>query len=207
VWVIALTALAGCGSQHEPRSSQAVSAALTNLHRVVSRAVHPPAAQPGFKVPASRAKGLHDLDLWNAIVDPMIGPLLRLDGTSALHQALSPPQYAVYALFVVDTDIDDGGLWEVYYNPSGVFADEAVHLLELVGAPRHAAVLAKANRIAWPSAKVPASDIVRRHVLLRSAQTQFDAVNNAWDRAEREEGTIYSIIDRFIRTHPTAFFS
>ena len=51
----------------------------------------------------------------------MINPLSRQTTTAALRATLNDPQYVVYVLFIIDTDIDDGGLAEVDYNSSGVF--------------------------------------------------------------------------------------
>ncbi len=175
------------------------------------RAAHPPAAQPGYKVRAAAVAHLHGLDLWNAVVFPMIDPLVRLNGTPALRRALNGPQYAAYALSEVDTDIDGGGLIEVYYNPSGVFAEEAVDLLRQVGAPQHAAVLDQANRILWPAVFIPSDQSARRAVLARRhldvrQQPRFNGLDAVRDRAERREGSLDSIVERYIRAHPGAFF-
>jgi hypothetical protein len=88
-----------------------------------------------------------------------------------------------------------------------VFANQAVRLLKYVGAPQHAAVLAQANRVLWPDGVVPPSELARRRVDPMSAERRFNAVNAAWGRAENREGSIDTIIARFIRAHPGAFFS
>src|ERR1700753_766361 len=102
-----------------------VTKALARVRSVVDRAAKPVRAQPGFKLPPSAAR-LHGLDLWDAIVLPMIAPLAPIDAQSELRSRLDAPQYAVYALFSVDDDVEDGGLWELYHDQSGVFAQEAV---------------------------------------------------------------------------------
>jgi hypothetical protein len=205
--LIAVAALVGCGSHRVAASDPAVNAALGKLQSVIRDAAHAPSAQPGFKIAVSGAQGVHGLDLWYAVVDPMIGPLTPLDGRAELHRQLNPSQYAVYALFAVATDYDDGGIFEVYYNNSGVFANEAVHLLGVVGAPIHAAALARANRVGWPRSDVPYSQAARRRVISLTDQPRFALVNAGWDNAERKEGSLYSIIERFIRVRPGAFFS
>lgn len=182
-----------------------LKAALSRVQQVIGQTARPAPAQPGFKV-SPAALRTHGLDLWNAIVDPMIDPLGPLDGEPQQRTLLDGPQYAVYVLFSVDTDIDDGGLWEVYFNSSGVFAQRAVSLLREVGAPLHADVLARANHIIWSNGEIPASVEQRRRTVTLADTPRFDAVNSAWDAAERREGSLDSIIESYVRRHPSAFF-
>ena len=212
VFFVALGLLnVGCGSSqphHVPaRVSSAETQAMRHIRRVVIEATEPAQARPDYKIADSLARRLHGLDLWNAVVDPMISPLSALTRTKALRAKLNDPQYAVYVLFLIDTDIDDGGLAEVYYNLSGVFAQRAVALLKQVGARQHAAVLSAANRVIWPSGVVPASVDVRRRFVSPTNQSRFDEVTRRWDRAEQREGSIDGIIERYMRARPAAFFS
>jgi hypothetical protein len=137
----------------------------------------------------------------------MIDPLTPLDGKAELRTRLNHPQYAIYALFAIDTDYADGGTFEIYYNNSGVFAEQGVHLLDEVGAPLHAAVLARANHVVWTNGHVPHDELARRRVLHLSDETGFRATDDAWARADRREGDLETIIERYVRSHTTAFFS
>ena len=210
VSLLAVFALGGCGSGSGTTTSALpadVDQAIRQAQTVIDNAARPVPAGPGFRIPKSAARGLHGLDLWNAIVDPMIDPLTPLDGRPELREKLNGPQYAVYVLFAIDTDYEDGGLWEVYYNNSGVFAREAVRLLKSVGAPLHGAVLARANRVIWPSGAIPATEAARRRVLTMADEPRFHGVNAAWALADHREGAIETVIERYIRAHPEAFFS
>lgn len=200
--------LVGCGSgapNHDFQKDPRIRAALANLQSVLQAAAQPIAARPGFKVSAG-AEQLHGLDLWHAVVDPMIAPLTRVDGTAATRAALNPQQYVVFALFMVDADIENGGFWQLYFNSSGAFANEAVDLLSVVGAPRHGAVVARANRITWPSGDVPALRAARQRALPGINSHRYAAVDAAWTRADEAEGTLADLVDRYIRAHPSAFF-
>jgi hypothetical protein len=210
-------AVAGCGGAAKPAAPVPpvppappvpadVAKALAQVKSVVDQAAKPVRARPGFKLPASAAR-LHGLDLWDAIVLPMIAPLTPLDGQSELRTRLDAPQYAVYALFSVDDDVEDGGLWELYHDQSGVFAQEAVGLLRGVGAPRHADVLARANRIAWPAGGIPSSVAVRWLALSVVGESRYDGADRQWQAADHQERALGTIIDRYVRQHPSAFFS
>src|SRR6202012_2016460 len=172
---------------------------------VVAQAAKPARALPGYKIPAADAR-LHGLDLWDAIVFPMVRPLTPLDGTPALRTQLNGPQYAVYVLFDVDDDVGDGGLWQYYYNEGGVFAEQAVALLRAVGAPRHAGVLARATGIAWPAGGIPSGEQARRAALQFIGESRYDAVNRQWEAAERQERPLETLVERYVRAHPSAFF-
>jgi hypothetical protein len=199
-------ALAGCGASGNHRSDDQVNSALAQVRSVISAATVAPKPGPEFKIRGSGVRHLHGLDLWDAVVDPMIKPLVPLEGKPELHRRLNEDQYAVFLLFGVDDDYSDGGMFEVYYNDSGEIAMEAVDLLREIGAPLHAQALAATNRQAWPSGQVPASEIVRRRELGPPEHPLIRVPDSYWMTAEAREGSLESIVGRFIRSHPNAFF-
>ena len=209
IWTLVLgLAMAGCGAAAKRPAPVPpdVAPAPAQVKRVIHQTVNPVKARPGFKLPASAAH-LHGVDLWDVIVLPMIKTLTPLDGRPELRARLDAPQYAVYALFSVDDDVEDGGLWALYHGESGVFAQEAVGLLRAVGAPRHADVLARANRIAWPANSIPSSVAVRWLALSVVGESRYDGANRQWQAADRREQALGTIIDRYVRRHQSAFFS
>jgi hypothetical protein len=206
---VSALALAACGSSapSEPVEPAATATSTTDpamkeFEAMLDKAEHPPKPLPGYKVRARDAAGLTGLDLWNAIVDPMIDPLDRYDGTAELHRRLNPEQYAVYVLFTIDTDVDDGGIAEVYFNSSGTYAEEGVKLLSRIGAGDHAAVLEQANRIIAPDGPVPRDRDARQRRLDGLDDARFDQVEDRWDALPPLE----DIVARYIRAHPHAFF-
>jgi hypothetical protein len=199
-------ALASCGGSGNTGLAPEANAPLIQVSRVITAATVTRKPGPDFKIRLATAHGLRGLDLWNAVVDPMIAPLEPLDGTSELHNRLNRAQYAVYVLFAVDADYADGGMFEVYYNSSGVFADQAVGLLREVAAPLHAEALAATNRGTWPRGQVPRSEAVRRRALGPQQHPRLHVSGSAWQAAEQREGPLESIIERFIRSRPNAFF-
>jgi Domain of unknown function (DUF4375) len=209
IWTLGLgLAVAGCGAATKPAPPVApnVRATPAQVDSVIDQAPNPARARPGFKLPPSAAR-LHGVDLWDVIVLPMIKPLTPLDGRPELRTRLDAPQYAVYALFSVDDDVMDGGLWGLYHDETGVFAQEAVGLLRAVGAPRHADVLARANRIAWPASSVPSSVAARWLALSVVGESRYGGADRQWQAADRQEQALGTIIERYVRRHPSAFFS
>jgi Domain of unknown function (DUF4375) len=199
-------ALAACGSSApaEPAATATSTPdpAMPEFEAMLQQAAHPPKPLPGYKVRARDAAGLTGLDLWNAIVDPMIDPLDRYDGTAELHRRLNPEQYAVYALFAIDTDVEDGGLAEVYFNSSGVYAEDGVKLLSKIGASDHAVVLEQANRIVAPDGHVARDRAARQRRLGGLDDPRFAELEDRWDALPPLE----DIVARYIRAHPHAFF-
>jgi hypothetical protein len=136
----------------------------------------------------------------------MLAPLLHLVGTPELNGRLQPAQLAVLATFLLDADIAHGGMHQMYENASGALAVEGVRLLRSIGAPRHAAALASANRIVWRGARIPPSITERRTALRRASDPVFAAATEAWNRAEAREGNLARIVARFILRHRQVFF-
>ena len=137
----------------------------------------------------------------------MIRPLLPLVGHPELHHRLNPPQYAAFVLFEIDADYADGGMSEVlYYTNSKLLAAEAGELLREVGAPLHAEALANTNRSTWSGGQVPSDDAGRQRELGSPDQPQLHVSDAFWQNADQREGSLDSIMERFIRSHPDAFF-
>ena len=201
-----LGVLAGCAGSSSPRSSDKTSSARAQVSRVISNATVAPTPGPGFKIRAASARRLHGLDLWGAVVDPMIKPLVGLEGRPELHRRLNASQYAVFVLFGVDDDYSDGGMFEVYYNSTGAIAGEAVGLLREVGAPLHAQALSLTNQQTWPTGQVPSSRVARRRELGPPERPLIHVTDAHWMNAEAREGQLESIVERFIRSHRNDFF-
>ena len=170
-----------------------------NELRVVIAAVKPIPVSADYKIPASRAQGLGGLELWSTVVDPIVARLQALNGTAKLRQTLDPQQYTAYVLLAVDTNIAEGGFGALYgQSGSSEFADESVQLLRNVGAPQHAAALARANQLFRAAGGASATG---------TRAPDFDSVNKAWKQAETTEGAISQLVARFIRAHQRRFFS
>jgi hypothetical protein len=212
---VALVALllAGCGSSApaDQRSSPPGDAdvdaqrAVDAIPTPTKRKAAPHDAS--FRVSYRSVTGKDDdLDLLNAVTDPMIDPLMDATPTQA-RRRLNARQYRVWALFTIDVDVSDGGVTEIYFNSSGDYATGAVRQLLDLGAPRHASALRMANRVLWPDGHVPRGMGKRRRQGAGLDDPRFDAAVSAWDRADRAEGELDAILARYIRGHLPSFFT
>ena len=56
-------------------------------------------------------------------------------------RALPPGARAVYTTWLVDAEVNDGGFNQLFFNPAGQYAGDALAGYELLGAEEHAAVM------------------------------------------------------------------
>ena len=65
------------------------------------------------------------------------------DHATALH-ALPPGMRAIYATFIVDAEVNNGGFNQFFYNPHGELAGIALSSYELLGAEEYAEIMRSA---------------------------------------------------------------
>ena len=100
-----------------------------------------------FKVPASAVAGLENGPLVRAVV-------LRPFYDGEVSDRLNGAQLAVYAMYLADFEILNGGISQLWLNQPGI-AGELVSAAERVGADEHAAIYRDAAAL-WPGGKIPA---------------------------------------------------
>jgi hypothetical protein len=197
---IVLLAVAGCGTGHvaarphgtpPPELEQAMDDFDATLEDLVNATPVPHGSD--FKVPDTDLTGF---DLWDHVVSPMLDDY---DPDNPL-QRVNRSQYAAFVLFLVDYEIGNGGMHQLYYNATGEWADEFGDLLRYVGAPEHARILERANRIVGPA--IPRDTTARRLLLKRIKPERFAALEDAFYALEDLE----DLVPRFIRAHPRDFF-
>lgn len=117
--------------------------------------------RPDFKVPASAIVGLEPGPLVRAVV---LRPFYELADDESGLRRLNEGQRAVYAMYVADFEILNGGFGQFWSNSSGGIANELLPAAELVGSPEFAAIFRDAVAL-WPDGKVP-RDRAKREALL-----------------------------------------
>jgi hypothetical protein len=55
--------------------------------------------------------------------------------------------------------------------------------------------------------RIPSSEATRRFVLSNVSESRYDAVNRQWQAADNREQPLDTIIERYVRRHPSAFFN
>jgi hypothetical protein len=66
-------------------------------------------------------------------------------------KALSQPEQVFVCIWELDTEVNNGGFHQYYFNDGGDRAVDAVRSLEAIGAPQTAALVTRANRLFGPS--------------------------------------------------------
>lgn len=94
---------------------------------------------------------------------------------------LNTSQRLVVIIENLEREINNGGFNQFYYNSSGEYANETVHLLKKVGANRTAEIVEEANR-EWENGFVPKERTKRRQVLER-IEIKTDSV---WSKCDTE---------------------
>jgi hypothetical protein len=155
-----------------------------------------------FKVSASAIAGLAPGPLVCAVV---LRPFYELADDESGLPRLNEGQRAVYALYVADFEILNGGFEQFWFNSSGGVANHLLPAAELVGSPEFAAVFRDAAAL-WPDGKVP-RDRAKREVLLDT----IDADKVA-ELDERYAATQYkrktalaNVLASYIRAHRDQF--
>lgn len=116
-----------------------------------------------FKVPVSAVAGLKPGPLVRAVV---LRPFHELAEDESGLRRLNAGQRAVYAMYLADFEILNGGFWQFWFNASGGIANDLLPAAERVGSPEFAAIFRDAAAL-WPGEKVPA-DRARRNALLET---------------------------------------
>ena len=124
------------------------------------------------------------------------------DGTSA---DLTPGQRALWALWVVDGEVANGGFEQFFFNSSGSLMDESIDSAERVGADHHAQILRQAAAL-YPNSEVP-EDRDERERLLQSFPKSADRTLRALaDRWYARDGELEQKMVAYVEGHPDEFF-
>jgi hypothetical protein len=189
--------LAACGERKPPGPPPpGLEQALDDFRHVAQdaadRAAHPrPPARADFKIAPI---GAHGDDLWNAVVGPMLD-------SGVEEPPLNASQHTVYALFLVDYEIQNGGLEQLYYNSAGEYAGEAPDLLRAVGANQYADALDAANGLFRTG--VPRDRPLRQALLKTIGAGRLAAADAAWP----SDPPLAAYVEAYIRARPADFFS
>jgi hypothetical protein len=136
-----------------------------------------------------------------------VRPFNELNGDEAIVRRLTPGQRAVFAIYLADAEILNGGFSQFWANPSGAVGADLVPAAELVGSPEFTAIFRDAAAI-WPGGEIPRDRASRAAALdglpaekiaeldARYAQTQY-----------KRSTTLAEVLAPYIRAHLDQFAS
>ena len=112
---------------------------------------------------------------------------------------------ALYVLWAIDGEINNGGFSQYLFNPTAELHDEAVRSANLVGATRTAALLERLPA-ALGVERISDSRAERQRLLDRLTDEQESALNGLDDEwYDGISAEIEASLIAFVRTHPQAF--
>ena len=155
-----------------------------------------------FKVPAGVVARLQDGPLVLAVV---VRPFSELAGDAPALQRLNRGQRAVYAMYLADSEILNGGFAQLWTNPSGAIAGDLVRAAELVGSREFADIFRDAATL-WPGGRIP-RDFVRREQLVASMPSdKVAALDERYVATQyRRKTALALVLGSYIRAHPDEF--
>jgi len=149
-------------------------------------------------------------DRLEALVMDHLNARTEADSYERSHEivsAMSKGFQMMYATWLLEAEVNNGGFHQFFWNHSGLFAKEALEGLKLVGADEHAKLVGKS--IAVYESEKPKMDNARRHDTLEAfgesaRESKFDELDSAF-YALKEDLSALRI--RYIRAHPRDFVS
>ncbi len=113
------------------------------------------------------------------LLKPVVDAAFRRYEATAL-QELSEVDQTVILVWSLRDEVGNGGFDQFYFNSSGDYAVETVHVLERIGARETAALVSEGNTL-FPTQPVPS----KRERRIAELDTFSDSATDTWDRLEQ----------------------
>jgi Domain of unknown function (DUF4375) len=193
VGVAALVLLVGCGGRSDSdspntRPSEALARTAPDPELLISR---PPARGFNLLLAIVEGLGVH------------MGPDYEREA-EVLAKA-SPGQSAVYALWITDGEVNNGGFEQFFFNSSGAVMDEAIEGAELIGAATNAAILREAADV-FSDGDVPENRDARSRILDALSEGEYEELGDLADRWYDHDRQLERRMVAYVRAHPEEFF-
>lgn len=138
-------------------------------------------------------------------MDEAIGPGAENEGL--MLASATSGERMLYVLELTEQEIANGGIFQMFYNLSPQYVNEAINAAHQIGANSYAALLARAIA-RFPGGKPPEDTNARRRALgsmedpASRGHRNLDPLEKGW-----HEGTFTAQLHAYIEKHPTEFFS
>jgi hypothetical protein len=149
---------------------------------------------------------MQDRGLLDEIYNKMLDQAVDLDA-STVGAILGKPttgQRMVFVLMNVDYEVENGGFYQLFWNPSGAFVEEAEADAARVGATSYVRILRAAASV-FPHAKVPQSQLTRQRMIgcpgYCTSYPKLEKVDRRW-----QPRSFAKQLRAYIARHPQEFF-
>jgi hypothetical protein len=117
----------------------------------------------------------------------------------------TPGQRAIYLATLFIREVDNGGLAQFFSNSSGMYTEELLNGLRLLGANQHASVVEQASRI-FPEGKVPIDREERANFMRTIPKGKLKQVLEPFEEELFGEERLWPFFRKYIELHPQEFF-
>tara|TARA_R110002051_G_scaffold321266_2_gene408484 strand:- start:607 stop:1074 length:468 start_codon:yes stop_codon:yes gene_type:complete len=135
----------------------------------------------------------------------LVGTVLwnKASEVSSFEQLSEPEKTFVY-IDIFEGELNNGGLFDFFYNTSGAFAHQVLDAYQAIGAEESAAIVSQALAL-FPELPVSKDLFIRRQLLSNLKQTVFDE----WEKLETQffisEEAIVTLLIDYITINKTYF--
>ena len=135
----------------------------------------------------------------------LVGTVLwnKASEVSSFEQLSEPEKTFVY-IDIFEGELNNGGLFDFFYNTSGAFAHQVLDAYQAIGAEESAAIVSQAIAL-FPDLPVSKDLFIRRQLLSNLKQTVLDE----WEKLETQfyisEEAIVTILIDYITINKTYF--
>ena len=145
----------------------------------------------------------------NALLYKIFDRLLAYSGETLAseHEMLagaSNGQRAVYALWIVDGEVNNGGFDQFFFNSSGSLMDEAIEGADLIGAKKNAAILREAADT-FSDGSVPEDRESRWRIQDALSDDEQSQLSDLDDRWFGEDKNLEKLLIGYVESHPDEF--
>jgi len=168
------------------------------------------ANRKGWRVawPADLA-GLADHDLLRTANRLLWYGVSIYDGPDTLNaglEAATPGQRALFSIVWLESEVNNGGFDQLFWNSTGVVWAEALRGFELIGATRHLELLRKAAA-KMPGGAVPGDQSERQEVVDGLPEGSFGELTDAFfELGDSPDHAPTRLLAAYIRANPAEFF-
>ncbi len=139
------------------------------------------------------------------VISSIYEELVAIDENTDAFHLISEPRQALYAVFWVEAEINNGGLSQYYYNSSGNQAAKAPQHLRELGLDEAADILEEANAF-FPNATPPADRRARLAILDDVEEQASQTWNELEDRYFQSGIGFQPNMINYIREHREEFY-
>lgn len=187
--------------ERDPKARQALFEAANAIgaHRARKEGMLVPRPRGLAKLEDDRLTWLVIERVWDAADIYRTRKVLR-----SILDLATPGQCALYAIWWTQSEVNNGGFHQYFWNATGILADEALEGFRRIGAEKFADVLEAAMSIIEQEAK-PADKRQLRRIVDRIDPKKFRKLDDRFFALEKGD-KLFKLTAAYVREHPEEFF-